>query len=132
MATVSYINPPGLYDPPGYTHVVEVSGGRTVYIAGQVATDAQGNLVGENDFRAQLKQVLENIGIALQSVGGDFPNIVKINIYVTDMSNIQAIRDVRDDYFDIENPPASTLVEVSKLANANYLLEIEAVAVLPS
>jgi enamine deaminase RidA (YjgF/YER057c/UK114 family) len=129
---VRYLNPSGLSTPRGYSHVVEVRNGRMIFIAGQVAQDPKGEVVGVNDFRAQANQVFENLQIALQAVGADFSNVVKLNTYVLDMSQLPVLREVRDKYFaNIPNRPASTAVQVQKLARDQFLLEIEAVAVLP-
>jgi 2-iminobutanoate/2-iminopropanoate deaminase len=129
---VRYLNPQGLSTPRGYSHVVDVKDGRMIFIAGQVAFDASGNVVGANDFRAQANQVFDNLRTALRAVGADFSNLVKVNTYVLDMSQLPVLREVRDKYLaDVPNRPASTLVQVQKLANDQLLLEIEAVAVLP-
>lgn len=129
---VRYLNPEGLNSPRGYSHVVEVQRGRIVFIAGQVAQDASGKVVGVNDFRAQANQVFENLRIALQAVGADFSNIVKVNTYLLDMSQLPVLREVRDKYYaGVPHRPASTAVQVQKLAQDQFLLEIEAVAVLP-
>lgn len=121
-------NPAGLYLPNGYTHVVEATGGRTVYISGQVPMDAKGNVVGAGDFRAQVTQVFENLKTALAAAHAGFTDVVKSNYYVLDMSNIAVLREVRAKYWGSE-APASTLVEVKKLANDAFLVEIEVVAV---
>src|SRR5436189_1548972 len=97
--SVRYLNPEALSVPPGYTHVVEVRGGRTVYISGQVSLDKAGNLVGVGDFAAQTTQVFENLKAALASVGATFDHVVKNNMYVTDMSNIQTLREIRVKYY---------------------------------
>jgi enamine deaminase RidA (YjgF/YER057c/UK114 family) len=129
---VRYINPEGMSTPRGYSHVVEVTSGRLVFIAGQVSLDAKGNVVGANDFRAQANQVFENLRTALRAVNADFSNLVKINTYVLDMSQLPVLREVRDKQFaGVANRPASTLVQVQKLAQDQFLLEIEAVAVVP-
>ncbi len=128
---VRFINPSTLAKPPGYTHVVEVTSGRTIYIAGQVALDASGNIVGKGDFRAQTEQVFTNLRTALESVGGTFKDVIKLNMYVTDMTQLPALREVRNRYVNTETPPASTLVGVRRLAREEFLIEIEAVAVLP-
>ncbi len=114
-----------------YTHVVEITRGRTVFIAGQVAVDQSGKIVGQHDFRAQTQQVFENLKAALASVGTDFTRVVKLNMYVVDISQLQTLRDVRDHYVNTHNPPASTLVEVRKLAREDFLIEVEAVAHVP-
>ena len=121
-------NPAGLYPPNGYTHVVEATGGRTVYISGQVPMDAKGNVVGAEDFRAQATQVFENLKAALAAASAGFADVVKSNYYVLDMTNIGALREVRAKYLS-GAPPASTLVEVKKLANDAFMVEIEVVAV---
>ena len=77
-----YKNPPGLSTPRGYSHTVSVTGGRTVYVAGQVAYNAQGEVVGKGDLRAQARQAFENLRIALSAAGGSFKDLVKINTYV--------------------------------------------------
>ena len=125
-----YLNPPNLSPPSGYTHVVEVNGGRTIYIAGQVAFDKSGNVVGAGDFAAQTTQVFENLKVALASAGATFANVVKTNTYITDMTQIQALRDIRAKYYGA-NAPASTLVQISKLAREELMIEIEAIAVVP-
>lgn len=125
-----FVNPPELAPPPGYTQVVEATGGRTVYVAGQVALDASGEVVGRGDMEAQARQVFENLKAALGAVGAGFGDVVKLNYYVTDISLVGDIRAVRDEYVDTERPPASTAVEVSRLFREELLVEVEAVAVL--
>ena len=129
MDLFRHLNPPALSKPTGYTHIVEVQRGRTVYIAGQVAFDASGALVGKGDFKAQARQVMENLKAALAAANATFDNVVKVNTYVTDMSQIQALREIRAGYFGT-NPPASTLVQVVGLAMPDLMIEIEAIAVL--
>jgi len=116
--------------PLGYSHVVEVRGGRTLYIAGQLALDKDGNLVGRGDFRAQVKQVFENLKARLEEGGASFKDVVKLNYYLTDASDLQALRETRNSYINTENPPASTLVVVKQLVREEYLIEVEAVAVV--
>jgi enamine deaminase RidA (YjgF/YER057c/UK114 family) len=125
-----HLNPSTLSTPAGYTHVVVPSpGGRLVFIAGQVSADKSGAVVGKGDFRAQAKQVFDNLKLAVEAAGGGITDIAKINIYVTHMSQINTIREVRQQYFK-DNPPASTLVQVVNLARPEYMLEIEAIAVV--
>jgi reactive intermediate/imine deaminase len=128
---VRFVNPKTLSKPPGYTHVVEVIGGRTIYIAGQIALDSSGNIIGRGDFRAQTEQVFANLKAALESVGASFTDVIKLNMYVTDITQLAALREVRDKYVNLKTPPASTLVEVKRLAREEFLIEVEAVAVLP-
>jgi len=127
---VEYMNPPTLSSPTGYTHVVQVHGGRTVYIAGQVAFDKSGNVVGKGDFAAQATQVFENLKLALAAAGATFDNLVKVTTFVTDLSQIQALREIRAKYYG-KNAPASTLVQIGKLALEDFMIEIEAIAVVP-
>jgi reactive intermediate/imine deaminase len=125
-----HLNPSSLSAPTGYSHVVEVSRGRTIYIAGQVAFDQAGSVVGKGDFAAQATQVFENLKAALAAVGATFDNVAKVNTYVTDMSQLQALRDIRARYYG-KNAPASTLVQIQQLAHPDLMIEIEAIAVLP-
>lgn len=115
--------------PAGYSHVVEARGGRTLYISGQISVDAAGKLVGAGDFRAQVKQVFENLNARLAEGGATFKDVVKLNYYLTEGSEIQTVREIRNSYLNTEAPPASTLVVVKQLARPEYLIEVEAVAV---
>ena len=127
---VQYLNPPTLSVPTGYTHVVEVLRGRTIYIAGQVALDKSGNVVGKGDFAAQATQVFENLKAALAAAGATLDNLVKVTTFVTDMSQLAALRTIRGKYYG-KNTPASTLVQIQKLAHEDLMVEIEAIAVVP-
>ena len=122
-------NPPTLSKPTGYTHVVEATGGKTIYISGQIALDKDGKVVGEGDMKAQAEQVFKNLQTALASAGATFKDVVKMNTYTTDMSQVQPIRDVRARYFG-DTVPASTLVQVVRLARPEFMLEIEVIAVV--
>lgn len=128
-----FLNPETIAKPPGYTHVVEMTGpGRIVYIAGQLGLDTSGRLAGgPGDFRAQATQAFENLKSALDAIGATFDQIVKVNNYLTDMAHLPVFREVRDKYLNKAAPPASTTVQISQLARDGALFEIEAVAVLP-
>jgi enamine deaminase RidA (YjgF/YER057c/UK114 family) len=117
----------------GYTHVVETTGpGRTVYIAGQLGMTPEGQFAGgPGDFRAQATQAFENLKAALAAVGGGFEHVVKITNYFTDMAHLPVFFEVRDRYVNTKAPPASTAVEISRLARPDAVFEIEAIAVLP-
>jgi enamine deaminase RidA (YjgF/YER057c/UK114 family) len=129
---VKRTNPPTLSAPTGYTHVVEIPAGmKTVYIAGQIALDKNGALVGAGDMKAQADQVFKNLQAALTAAGATFSDVVKMNIYTTDVSQNQAIRDARSRYLGT-TLPASTLVQVVALARPEFLLEIEVVAAVPA
>jgi enamine deaminase RidA (YjgF/YER057c/UK114 family) len=127
-----FSNPPGMSNPPTYSHVVEVTGPhRTIYLAGQTGVDASGKPA--EGIRAQAVQVFENIKTALASVGGGFEHIVKLTSYLTNMDEHGAVyREVRASYFPNKAAlPASTLLQISRLANPAYLLEVEVIAILP-
>jgi enamine deaminase RidA (YjgF/YER057c/UK114 family) len=128
---IKRMNPSALSTPTGYTHVVEVGGPvKTIYIAGQVALDKDGKLVGGTDMKAQAEQVFENLRVALSAAGATFNDVVKMNTFTTDMSQAQAIRDVRTRYFT-GFTPASTLVQVVHLARPELMLEVEVIAAVP-
>jgi enamine deaminase RidA (YjgF/YER057c/UK114 family) len=100
-----------------------------VYIAGQVALDQQGNLVGKGDLEAQADQVFRNLAAALASVGSSPRDIAKLTIFMRDAKQLHTYRKARDRFLGEVTPPASTLVEVSRLALEDLLIEIEALAV---
>jgi len=129
-----FINPATMSKPPGYTHVVEASTpGRIVYVAGQLGLDAAGNVAGApGDFRAQAKQTFENLKNALAAVGATLNDVVKLNNYLTDLGHLPIFREVRDNYVNTQHPPASTTIQISKLAREGALLETEAIAILPA
>jgi 2-iminobutanoate/2-iminopropanoate deaminase len=130
MAQVKRTNPPALSTPTGYTHVVEVTGpAKTVYIAGQIAFDKEGKIVGAGDMAAQAEQVFKNLQAALEAAGAKFSDVVKMNTYITDMARAPAVREVRARYFG-QTAPASTLVQVPALARPEVMLEIEVIAVV--
>jgi reactive intermediate/imine deaminase len=129
--TANFMNPETMHRPMGYTHAVEVSPGRLVYISGQVALDPAGELVGVGDIRAQARQVFENLRAALAAVGGGFDQVVKLNYYLVDATQLPVVREVRDQYLSSERLPASTAVEVRRLFREDILIEVEAVAALP-
>ena len=132
FAQVKRTNPPTLSAPTGYTHIVEITGpNRTIYISGEIALDKAGYLVGAGDMKAQAEQVFKNLQLALAAAGAKFSDVVKMNSYITDMSNVQAVRDVRARYFG-DTLPASTFVEVKGLVRPELLLEIEVIAVVPA
>jgi enamine deaminase RidA (YjgF/YER057c/UK114 family) len=123
-------NPPTIHAPRGYTHVVEASSpGRTIYIAGQVGIAPDGKVA--SDFRGQATQCFENLKAALAAAGAGFEHVVKITNYFVDIGQIPVFREVRDRYFDTKTPPASTAIQVGKLAAPEYLFEIDAIAVVP-
>jgi enamine deaminase RidA (YjgF/YER057c/UK114 family) len=129
--TISIFNPPELGEPPGYSQIVEITAGRILFIAGQTAVDADGNVVGKNDFAAQAEQVFKNLSIALRARGCTAANLVKLTVFLTDMSNLPRYREARNRFFATVTPPAApavTLIEVSKLYGPDFMIEIEAIA----
>lgn len=130
---VERIQPAGLSQPvgsngqPSYSHVVKA--GNTVYIAGQVARNAEGQVVGLGDIEAQITQVFENLKTAMASVGGDLRNLVKVVIYLTDARYRDAYRLVQPRFIQSDFP-VSTLLIVKALASPEYLVEIDAIAVV--
>ena len=133
MANIRFINPQTLSKPPSYSHVVEITGpARTVYIAGQLGTGRDGNVVGApGDFRAQAVQVFENLEAALAAVGAGFADVVKLNSYLADIAHLPILREVRAGHLNAAALPASTTLGGAQFARPGALLEIEAVAVLP-
>lgn len=127
-----FINPFRI-KPSGYTHTVVSASGRTIYISGQVPVNEAGQVVGEGDLKAQTKQVYDNLLYCLRFAGARFEDVVKMTTYVVNYkpSDIDIVREVRKGYLSKENPPASTLVGVQSLVHPDYLIEIEAIAVIP-
>jgi len=124
-----FLAPETLSQPFGYSHVVDAPASRVIYVSGQVPLDAEGHLVGEGDFEAQTRQVFENLTRALEAVDASWNDVVKLQYFLRDVGEIASVRAIRDEYVDTENPPASTLVEVSALFRDDVLIEIEAVAI---
>lgn len=125
------INPPELGTPPGYSQIVEVTAQRIIFIAGQTALDADGHVVGKSDFAAQAAQVFRNLAIALAASQCTAANLVKLTVFLTDMEDLASYREARNRFFASVAPPAApavTLVEVSKLYGADFMIEIEAIA----
>jgi len=113
--------------PPGYTHVVTARSGRLIFISGQGGAGRDGKLPA--DFAAQAKNTFDNLSRCLSLAGATFQDIVKINYYVTDISNTSELRRIRADYLNMAAPPASTLVQAG--LGSGLLLEVEAIAVIP-
>jgi enamine deaminase RidA (YjgF/YER057c/UK114 family) len=128
---IRFSNPDTMQKPPGYSHVVAVTGpGRTVYFAGQLGIDKSGKM-GAN-AREQMEIAFENVKAALASVSAGFEHVVKLNNYIVDIgANLAHYREVRDKYVNTVSPPASTTVGVPQLARPGALFEVEAIAILP-
>lgn len=125
------INPETIAKPikPTYSNAIKTGPGNLLFISGQVALDPQGNLVGKGDIKTQTRQVLENIKAILASVDGTLDNIVKVTVFLTDIRSFEAVTQVRLEYFK-GTPPASTLVGITSLVSPDFLIEIEAIAVI--
>ena len=128
------IQPKGLFqrklkDHVLYSHVVVASGKSLVFIAGQLSRDREGNIVGPHDMRAQIRQVGENLRIALAEAGAGADDLVKTTTYVTDIDEFFRHPDVRSGIFG-QSLPTSTTVEVRRLSHPDLLVEIEAIAMI--
>jgi enamine deaminase RidA (YjgF/YER057c/UK114 family) len=129
---IRFSNPDTIAKPPGYSHVVEMTGpGRLVYFAGQLGMDRSGKMGAT--VREQIELAFENLKAALASVGAGFEHVVKVNNYIVNIgANIAPFREIRDKYVNTAAPPASTTIGVPELARPGALFEIEAVAILPA
>ena len=117
---------------PAYSHVVTVTGpGKTIYVAGQLARDTAGNIVGKGDMRAQMEQTFKNLEACLKTAGASWADVVKTNTFVTDFDEFQKCADIRMRYLGVATP-TSTTVGVTRLAGPDFMIEIEAVAVVNS
>ncbi|GAA1795173.1 RidA family protein [Planosporangium flavigriseum] len=126
---------PGLAPGPGFAHAVTVSG-RVAFVSGQVSVDAEGRVVGAGDLAAQTRQALTNMYAVLRELGADWSDVAKLGWYLLDVTQVQTIRDVRDELIrpalgELPNP-ASTLVQVPALVRPEFLVEVDAVVALPS
>lgn len=132
MSTLEHPRPAGLLHNPAFSQVVVAAGTRTVYTAGQVALDERGALVGGSDLAVQTDQAMRNVGLALAAAGASYADVVKITTYVVNYrpEHRTIIGKARAPFFANRTPPASTLVGVSALALPEWLIEIEAVAVI--
>jgi enamine deaminase RidA (YjgF/YER057c/UK114 family) len=133
-AQTEFLKPEGLAPVTAYSHVVVAKPGKIVFVAGQVATDRDGKLVGKDDLKAHAVQVFENLKTALAAAGATFNDVVKINWFIKGYKPdlLPTLREVRGSYFSPKAPPpASTLLGVASLAQEDYLLEVEVMAVVP-
>jgi enamine deaminase RidA (YjgF/YER057c/UK114 family) len=130
---VQYINPDALNKNPAFTNVIVVTGAvKTVYVGGQDAVDVSGNIVGKGDFRVQTEQVLKNIQAALAAGGAGLEHVVKWNLYVVQEQPLRAGFEVFQDFWGKRpNPPSISMMFVSGLANPDFLVEMDAIAVVP-
>jgi enamine deaminase RidA (YjgF/YER057c/UK114 family) len=133
MAIHRFHNPPTMPPTRGYSHVVETtSPSRTIYLAGQLGMTPDGKFAGApGDFRAQATQCFENVRIALATAGANFGHVVKFTSYFVDIAHLPVMLEIRNQYVDTKAPPASTAIQISKLAHDGALFELEAIAVMP-
>ncbi len=124
---IERMNPPGTTQPTVYTQLVRA--GKTLYFAGQTAVNEKGELIGKGDMRAQVRQVYENLKSLLASQGATFDHLVKITIYTLSIDEFRKAGDIREEYTG-GKAPASTLLQIDRLASPGYLVEIEGIAVL--
>jgi len=132
-AEVQLLNPKSLHKNPAYSQVAVVKGSvKTVYIGGQNAVTEAGEIIGKGDMKAQATQILKNLQNALKAADATFANIIKWNIYILQGQNIQPALEVfQNEMKTMSHPPLITGVFVAGLANPEFLLEIEAIAVVP-
>jgi enamine deaminase RidA (YjgF/YER057c/UK114 family) len=125
-----FLNPPALCPTFGWTHVVTASGGKTIHISGQVAVNERGEVVGKGDLKRQTEQAFENLQHGLAAAGATWNDVIVTRLYVVGLKpeHVPIIREVRSRYANAAHPPASTLVGVSALVGADWLIEIEATA----
>ena len=124
---IERLNPPGTSQPMAYTQLVRA--GKTLYFAGQTAVNEKRELNGKGDMRAQVRQVYENLKSLLASQGATFDHLVKITIYTLNIDEFRKAGDIREEYTG-GRAPASTLLQIDRLASPDYLVEIEGIAVL--
>lgn len=130
MATIERYCASGVYDPPTYSQAVKVTGAQTIlFLAGQVAYDKDGGPLHRGDFKAQARECFRAIQAHVQAQGGSLQNVVKLNTYVTDVRYRADLMPVREEFFG-KKSPASTLVQVAALAHPDWLIEVEAIAVI--
>jgi reactive intermediate/imine deaminase len=122
-----YRRPDGLPPVNGYSHAVAFSG-RMVVVSGQVPLDGDGRLVGQDDPYAQARQVFENLAQALAAAGAAMEQVVKLTIFLTDLGDLEAVRQARDEFISPDRPPASSLVQVAGLVHPAFRIEVEALA----
>jgi enamine deaminase RidA (YjgF/YER057c/UK114 family) len=130
MPNIEKFSAPGVFDPPSYSQGVKVTGAQSVlFLAGQVAYDKDGNVNHRGDFKGQAREVYKALKALVEAQGGTLASIVKLNTYLTDIRYRMDLVPVREEFFGRKGP-ASTLVQVAALAHPDYLIEVEAIAVV--
>jgi enamine deaminase RidA (YjgF/YER057c/UK114 family) len=128
-----FINPVTLGKTHGWTQAVKHGPGTLIHISGQAALDADGNVVGKGDLKRQAEQTFENLRAALSASGATWNDVIVTRLYVVNLKpeDVPIIREVRARYVSVDHPPASSLVGVTALVGADWLIEIEATAFIP-
>jgi 2-iminobutanoate/2-iminopropanoate deaminase len=131
--SAEFENSTAVWSAPGYSQkaIVDLGNSKMIIIAGQIPFDSSGNLIGKDDLGRQTEQVFQNIKKLLAQDGATMSDLVKIGIFLTDMTQLPAFRQVRNKFINLEYPPASTLVQVNKLFREDVLVEVEATAIVP-
>jgi enamine deaminase RidA (YjgF/YER057c/UK114 family) len=131
MAEKKFVNPPGL-KPLGMYSNTACGRGTMVFVAGQVAVDAAGQIIGRGNYEAQAVQVFENLKLALSAAGATFQDVLKLTIFIKGLTqeSRKAVMGVRGRYISHTNPPAATMIGIDRLVEDDLLVEIEAVAVV--
>ena len=132
MSSLTHVpRPAGVAPANGYSHVV-IGTGRTIAISGQIALDEHGELVGPGDPEAQARQIFENLRRCLDAAGATFDDVLKLTYFMLDVAHLPAVRTARDEVIDTERPPASSAIQVAALFAPGFLMEFEALAVVPA
>ncbi|MGH8761142.1 MAG: RidA family protein [Burkholderiales bacterium] len=131
-AAIEYLKPPGLFNLPSFSQVTTARGGKLVFVSGQVAWDEKGKALFPGDLEAQTRKTYENLKLALAAAGATLEDVVKFTVYVKNLDNDKwkLISKVRSEFLSKERPPASTMIGVTGLANEEFLIEIEADALV--
>ena len=130
MANLEKLCAPGIFDPPGYTQCIKVTGAQSIiFLAGQVAYDKDGKPAHPGDFKGQARAVFSAVKAQVEAAGGTLANVVKITSYLTDVSQRPAFREIRDEFLG-KKGPASTMIGLAALAHPDYIIEIEAIAII--
>ena len=131
--SVEFMNPDGIHKNPAFSQVVSVSSNtRTIYIGGQNSVSASGEIIGKGDIGLQAKQIFRNLETALSAAGAKISNVVKWNIYVVQGQPLQSgFEEFQRVWGDRPNPPLITVLIVAGLANPDFLMELDAIAVIP-
>ncbi|GAA3107985.1 RidA family protein [Streptosporangium carneum] len=133
MTSIEFGTPSTLPPTNGYSHVASVPpGSRIVWTSGQVPIAADGTAAPAGDWEAQTRQVMRNVGAALEAGGATWDDVFKLTIFVVDTSALATVRAVRDEFVNLERPPTSSLVQVAGLFRPDLLIEVEAVAAVPA